>query len=318
MNRGHPTRLEPGGENALAVALGLLGDEWNLQIVRYALNGMTRYGEWRDVLPVSHSVLSDRLARLTGMGLFERVQYERRPPRHAYRLTGRGRATWPILVAIWSWEAGWVEEHAEAVPRLVHLTCGRTAWPVLICQLCGDRVGPRDLETRFGPSGSWERSVPRSATRRRAATVPTMYPETMAMFGNRWSATLLGAAFLGSRRFTEFQERMSAPPSVVADRLRTLCAMHVLERSSSAERSDRATYRLTHKGRAFLPVVLVMMAWAQRWFRAPEGPALQFWHHAGSRHRFSPRLACPDCGACLRGSEIGRTLVARPPASVSV
>ncbi|GAA3197975.1 hypothetical protein GCM10020255_101030 [Rhodococcus baikonurensis] len=40
------TELPAGGPNALAVTLGLLGDEWNLWILRFALLGSRRYNDW--------------------------------------------------------------------------------------------------------------------------------------------------------------------------------------------------------------------------------------------------------------------------------
>ena len=47
-----------GGENAVAVALGLLGDEWNLLIIRLAFLGARRYKDWHDQLGIANSVLS--------------------------------------------------------------------------------------------------------------------------------------------------------------------------------------------------------------------------------------------------------------------
>jgi DNA-binding HxlR family transcriptional regulator len=302
-----PTVLEPGGENAIAVALGLLGDEWNLQILRYALNGVTRYGEWREVLPVSDAVLSGRLDRLTRAGMLTRVRYETRPLRHEYRITRRGRGTWPLLVAIWGWEATWVDEHVEPIPLLLHRRCGQTGWAELRCRQCLGPVGVRQVETRFGPSGGWARSVPATATRRRSSSgAGTAFPETMAVFGNRWSSAILGAAFLGARRFGEFEERLSAPPAVVSDRLRALVELGILGRVTSPAPALQGTYRLTDKGRAFFPVVLLTIEWAQRWFRAPEGPALVFGHTVAGTHRLRPVLACSGCAEVLEGTDIAR------------
>ena len=65
------TQLEPGGPNAIAVTLGLLGDEWNLWILRHAVAGCRRYGDWIARGPISHAVLSARLATLADAGLVE-------------------------------------------------------------------------------------------------------------------------------------------------------------------------------------------------------------------------------------------------------
>jgi DNA-binding HxlR family transcriptional regulator len=61
----------PVAENSNAIALGLLGDEWNLTIVKLAImSGVRRYKEFRDSLGIANSVLTVRLRRLTDAGVF--------------------------------------------------------------------------------------------------------------------------------------------------------------------------------------------------------------------------------------------------------
>ena len=59
--------IEPApAENSNAIALGLIGDEWNLAIVRLAIMaGVRRYKDFRDRLGIANSVLTARLRRLT-------------------------------------------------------------------------------------------------------------------------------------------------------------------------------------------------------------------------------------------------------------
>ena len=101
---------------------------------------------------------------------------------------------------------------------------------------------------------------------------------------------LVGAAFMGARRFGEFEERMGAPPTIVAERLRTFCEIGVLRATPNPERSDGSVYGLTEKGRAFFPMTSFVLTWGERWFRAPEGPAVIMTHRCGAK--FDPRLAC--------------------------
>lgn len=296
-----PAPLDAGGENAVAVTLGLIGDEWTLLILRHALSdGFTRYNEWLERLPISHAVLTNRLSRLVDTGLLTRWAYQDRPLRYAYRLTRRGRETWPILLSIWSWELTWVPEQSALLPRMVHAACGSAFEPVLTCRACDRPAAARDVTGGFGPSGSWQRSVPAAATRRRAngASAPGAghFPVTMALIGNRWSAALLGAAFLGARRFTDFAQRLGAPQNTVADRLRTFSELGVLEPVPDG-------YRLTAKGRAFFPIVMCAVDWGQRWFRSPEGPALEY-RHGGCGAPFTPRLTCDRCRHPIRAGEI--------------
>ena len=300
------TVLEEGGPNAIAMANGIVGDEWTLWIVEMALNGVTQYNEWLRAGPISSSVLTARLARLVEADIMERVRYNSRPPRHDYRLTYRGRQMWPILLTMWAWEKHWVDDPSEHLPQMQHTKCGNIFHPVLVCESCELEVAARDVQGRLGPSGDWSRSVPSASTRRRAhsGTRPDeVVSQTMAIVGNRWSAALLGAAFLGATRFGEFEQRIGAPPTIVAERLRTFCELGVLVQSPNPQRPDWVVYHLTDKGRDFYPVIAFLIEWAQRWFHSPDGPTLRM-EHLKCHRAFHPRLVCSECNERLRGSAV--------------
>lgn len=301
--------ISTGAPNALSRGFGVLGDEWTLFLLRFALLGHRRYTEFSTRMPISHAVLSGRLEGLVKAAMMERHEYQQRPPRAEYVLTDSGRATWPILAAIWGWERTWVDEHSYETPPMRHLECGQEITPVLVCRECHQPVIAPDLDTVWGPSGGWRSSVPEVATRRRSSTRGTavghsFYPDTMAIFGNRWSWALMGAAFLGVRRFGEFESALGLPPSLLSGRLSTLREHGIIDQvtagSSSAERPE---YRLTEKGLAFFPVIAMTIDWAERWFDTGEGPALIQTHRAcGSR--FHGVLACNRCDQDLRGTSI--------------
>lgn len=300
------TVLDEGGPNSIAVGNGVVGDEWNLWIVQMALNGLSQYNEYLHAGPISSAVLTARLARLVEVDVMERVRYNSRPPRHDYRLTARGRAMWPILLMMWAWERKWVDDSTERLPAMRHATCGAVFSPVMVCEACGQEAAARDVSGTFGPSGGWVRSIPSAATRRRShsGTRPDeVVAQTMAMIGNRWSTALLGAAFLGATRFGEFEQRMGAPPTIVAERLRSFCDIGVLEQNPNPQRPDWVVYRLSAKGRAFFPVMASILEWSQQWFVSPEGPALRL-EHSGCGRTFHPRLTCSACHERLRGSTV--------------
>src|SRR5271155_5901642 len=115
-----PTLLSRGGTNAVGRILGLLGDEWTLLIIQQALLGATRYGEFMARLPISNSVLANRLRTLTDNELLVRTVYQTRPVRAEYPITARGRAFWPVLLSIWEWERRWVADHVGRLPEMHH------------------------------------------------------------------------------------------------------------------------------------------------------------------------------------------------------
>jgi DNA-binding HxlR family transcriptional regulator len=283
--------------------LGLLGDEWTLLVIQQALMGATRYGEFTARLPISNSVLTRRLRALIHDGLLARTTYQTNPPRAEYLITPRGRSLWPVLLSIWEWERHWVPDHAERLPSMRHTACGADFAPLLTCSSCGETVSEKDVPARWGPSGSWPRSVPAVATRRRSladqrSAHSGLFPQTMSILGNRWGFAVLVAAFVGTTRFTDFQTQLGAPPGSIADRLQIFRANNVL-----AAAGGRTAYLLTEKGRAFFPVLIFALQWAQQWFYAPEGPAVLL-THTGCGHRFSAVLVCDQCGGRLTGAQI--------------
>src|SRR5260370_25566013 len=255
--RPEPVAAPAPAENSNAIALGLIGDEWNLTIVKLAvMSDVRRYKDFRDRLGIANSVLTARLRRLTEAGVFTMAQYSEAPRRYEYVLTERGRDLWKVLLTIWSWEAVWVTEHTEPLPPMYHLECDEEFSPVMGCRACGQPAGIRDVRGTFGPSGGFERSVPRATTRRRSAggsPGPGLVPQTIELIGNRWSAAALAAAFLGARRFTDMLGMTGAPPTIVSDRLRTVCQMRVLETVAAKAGSGPVGNRPTDKCRALFP-----------------------------------------------------------------
>ncbi|MFR9751391.1 winged helix-turn-helix transcriptional regulator [Nocardia sp. 004] len=303
-----PTLLEPGSANALARTLGLLGDEWTLLLLRCAVLGATRYHRFRAELPISDAVLAARLETLVRESLLERRVYQEHPLRAEYVLTPRGSSVWPILLSIWEWERTWVPDHHEVLPVMRHRVCGAEFAPLLCCSSCAGRADAAHVSTRWGPSGRWPRSVPEATTRRRPrgrqrGDHPGFFPETMAVFGNRWSSAVVGAAFQGVRRFSDFQDALGIPPSLLTERLNDLCARGVLRPLRLPGRSGWAEYRLTGKGLGFFPVVVTTLQWAERWYQAQEGPALR-WTHRECGAEFLAVLTCAHCAEPLRGADI--------------
>jgi DNA-binding HxlR family transcriptional regulator len=83
-------------------------------------------------------------------------------------------------------------------------------------------------------------------------------------------------AFLGRRRFDEFQKALSLSRGVLAKRLARLVDDGLLEKRLYEQRPPRYEYVLTEKGRAFYRVLAAMWRYGEDWLW-PEGeePPLQ-------------------------------------------
>ncbi|MFD5189812.1 winged helix-turn-helix transcriptional regulator [Streptomyces sp. NPDC058357] len=100
---------------AIAQALDVVGDWWTLLIVRDTARGVHRFDALQEELGVSRKVLTERLRLLVDAGVLSREPYQDRPPRYEYRLTRRGRALLPVLIALQDWGDTWVLGDGETM-----------------------------------------------------------------------------------------------------------------------------------------------------------------------------------------------------------
>lgn len=71
----------------------------------------------------------------------------------------------------------------------------------------------------------------------------------LEIVGERWTLLIVRDAFLGLRRFEQFQDNLGIARNVLTDRLNRLVDEGILERVRYSERPERYEYRLTQKGR---------------------------------------------------------------------
>jgi DNA-binding HxlR family transcriptional regulator len=125
---------------------------------------------------------------------------------------------------------------------------------------------------------------------------------TLELVGERWTILILRDAFLGVRRFDDFQRSLGVARNVLQTRLARLVDAGVLERRPYQERPQRFEYRLTDKGRDLWPVLVALMEWGDRHL-APDGPPTIL-QHRGCSGRVTRRLTCSDCGAEVGSRDI--------------
>ena len=115
--------------------------------------------------------------------------------------------------------------------------------------------------------------------------------------GERWTMLIVRDAFLGIRRFDDFQQRLGISRGVLASRLDWLCDEEILERRRYQERPERFEYRLTEKGRDLWPVLMALMRWGDR-YEAEDGPPRVVLHRDCGGD-VTERLTCARCGTEL-------------------
>jgi DNA-binding HxlR family transcriptional regulator len=86
----------------------------------------------------------------------------------------------------------------------------------------------------------------------------------LEVVGERWSLLIVRDAFLGLRRFDEFQENLGIARNVLTDRLNRLVAEGILERVRYSQRPERFEYRLTPKGRELNVALAGLRQWGDK------------------------------------------------------
>jgi len=70
---------------------------------------------------------------------------------------------------------------------------------------------------------------------------------------------------MGISRFDEFRKNLGIAPTMLTKRLATLTDDGLLEKRRYSERPPRDEYVLTDAGRDFLPVLVMIGAWGQKY-----------------------------------------------------
>jgi DNA-binding HxlR family transcriptional regulator len=128
---------------SIARTLELIGERWALLVLREVFLGVRRFDTIQRNTGAPRDILSARLRRLVAGGLLERRQYQERPARFEYRLTGPGRELLPVLLTLMQWG----DRHlVEGEPPLTYRHhCGADLEPALVCGSCGEEVARHDL-----------------------------------------------------------------------------------------------------------------------------------------------------------------------------
>ena len=135
--------------------------------------------------------------------------------------------------------------------------------------------------------------------------------------GERWTLLILRDAFLGTRRFDDFQRSLGIARNVLTVRLKTLTDEGLLERRRYQERPERFEYRLTEKGIDLWPVLFTLMRFGDKHVVEGMPPTLRRaprLRHGDRRPHVLARSAGCRSGAARRASPSGRRATRRQAA----
>ena len=89
--------------------------------------------------------------------------------------------------------------------------------------------------------------------------------------GDWWSLLIIRDAFLGLRRFSEFQKHLGCAKNILTVRLRALVEQGILKTVPASDGSAYQEYVLTPKGRGVFPILVALRQWSEEFSREGGG-----------------------------------------------
>jgi len=144
-----------------------------------------------------------------------------------------------------------------------------------------------------------------------------------AVTGDAWTLHILRHAFAGARRYSAFRDRLRAegmpiPELVLADRLRRLVTLRVLDRRTGTSETSRREYWLTDRGLALWTILIAIRDWEAQYTAPGRGRVSKHIVHTRCGQTIQPVLSCGHCGVQItaRDTEVddsGAVALATPP-----
>jgi DNA-binding HxlR family transcriptional regulator len=253
-----------------------------------------QFEEFRRRSDIARGTLTSRLKSLLEHGILYRHPYQESPTRYEYRLTEKGLDLYPILLMSWQWESKW--GRGESLPpTLTHDTCGKVMHPRLRCSQCHVDVSPRDVRYAAGKQArAAMRMPPRHQRRSKSKNGFSM----LDIVGDRWTSLVVAAAFFGLQRYDDIVASLGIATNILADRLKLLVDIGVLNRVAYQKRPERFAYHLSEMGRDLYAHTITIHEWADRWLVSPGEAPLDLTHLPCGNPLVS-ELVCSECEAPL-------------------
>ena len=89
--------------------------------------------------------------------------------------------------------------------------------------------------------------------------------QALEALGDWWTLLIVRDAFLGARRFGDFERSLGIAKNILSARLQHLVDHGVFALADVGVEGERFEYRLTEKGEALLTVLTALREWSDEW-----------------------------------------------------
>nr|WP_232371733.1 helix-turn-helix domain-containing protein [Leptospira ainazelensis] len=94
---------------------------------------------------------------------------------------------------------------------------------------------------------------------------------SLSVIGEWWSLLILRDAFLGKRRFGEFEKSLGLAKNILTSRLQKLVSQGILEIVPASDGSAYQEYVLTQKGKDLFPILVSLRQWGEKYLFDSKG-----------------------------------------------
>jgi DNA-binding HxlR family transcriptional regulator len=108
-----------------------------------------------------------------------------------------------------------------------------------------------------------------SVRRVRFARESCSVARALEILGDWWTLLVVREAFLGTRRYADFEARLGISKNILARRLSHLTDHGVLARVDAGVHGTRFEYELTPMGKDLATVMTALRQWGDRWIFGP-------------------------------------------------
>ena len=124
-------------ECPVARTLESIGERWCMMIVREAFDDVRRFSDFQRNLGLAKNILASRLKQLVETGVFEIAPASDGSAYNEYLLTDRGRALFPVVVAMRQWGERYLFEKGETHSVLLDNAEGKPLPRLEVCSSGG-------------------------------------------------------------------------------------------------------------------------------------------------------------------------------------
>ena len=136
----------------VARSLDAIGDWWSMLIIREALLGARRFGEFQRNLGLAKNILTVRLRTLVDRGILKMARASDGSAYQEYVLTPKGRGVFPILVALRQWSEQFDQRPDQIATMLVDREKGRPVRRLELRSQDGRRLSAADTALKPRPT----------------------------------------------------------------------------------------------------------------------------------------------------------------------